>query len=208
LREAGVSLLYDRLGCACPGAGPVAVSQPAAARQSRGLLEEVHRRRSKTKVVVKNIQYHRADTRLSVPIEIKELFASTPPTEFRATWADYWPGDHRSLLDEPYSVEPYLDDTVACTNLWKKMAVGWDGRVSICCLDLNQTTNMGDVVSTSIMDVWNSQGLVSARQQHAAKDHSQLPLCASCPGVRRPPSRSTSGLLQIRRERHTTFVRE
>jgi hypothetical protein len=36
LREAGVSLLSDRPGCACPGAGPVAVSQPAAARQSRG----------------------------------------------------------------------------------------------------------------------------------------------------------------------------
>ena len=36
LARAGVSLLSDWPGCACPGAGPVAVSQPAAARQSRG----------------------------------------------------------------------------------------------------------------------------------------------------------------------------
>jgi hypothetical protein len=159
--------------------------------------------------VVKNIQRWRAGSRLEFPAVYRELFASCPPDEFRVTWMDHWPGDHRNLLSEWYDAEPYLEDEYQpCMNLWKNLPISWDGRVYVCCLDLKRTTPVGDVRLDGVLGAWNAPALVEMRRRHASGQQRDIGLCRNCNQIRRPPSDPAAGLRSPREDRFTPWVRD
>ena len=159
--------------------------------------------------IVKNIQHYSQHRPLSFPTELKSLFDDAPPDEYRATWADYWPGTHADDLRQDYEVEPYSPgDYQPCSNLWKKLAISWDGMVYACCLDLNRTTPVGDLRSSTIRQVWNSNEMRRLRHMHRRNEQDELDLCRNCTMIQRSPSTATAGLVQLRTERFTRWVDE
>ncbi|MBN1424938.1 radical SAM protein [Candidatus Fermentibacteria bacterium] len=70
-----------------------------------------------------------------------------------------------------------------CQPLWQGMSVGWDGRVFLCCADLNGAHPVGDLVRQSLTDVWHGDRLMEVRQRVASNRREGLPLCASCDAV-------------------------
>lgn len=160
------------------------------------------------KTVIKNIQFFTQGKTPRFPCALKELFKELGPDIYRSTWADYWPGSHRELLHYAYEIEPYDEAYSACTNLWKKLAISWDGRVYICCLDLNRTTPVGDIRNDTIAQIWNGKCMQEFRQMHARNLQSKISLCKSCTMIRRGPAGAIAGLNAARYERFTRFFDE
>jgi radical SAM protein with 4Fe4S-binding SPASM domain len=164
---------------------------------------------STTRIVIKNIQYYQADQQLQTAVPIKHLFADNPPDEYRATWADYWPGSHRDNLKEEYSVKTFSSQKyTACTNLWKKMAISWDGQVYACCLDLNRTHLIGNLGDMDLFEVWNAPEMIKLRTKHARNEQASISLCQSCTMIQRTPSNPLSGIMNLRNERFTQWSKE
>jgi MoaA/NifB/PqqE/SkfB family radical SAM enzyme len=68
----------------------------------------------------------------------------------------------------------------ACENPWYSLAVNWDGKVSICCVDWDSQAVVGDANSESIYDIWHGEALRSIRETHlAGRAHSMSP-CDTC----------------------------
>jgi MoaA/NifB/PqqE/SkfB family radical SAM enzyme len=170
------------------------------------LLRRRHGRASSTKVIIKNIRYYNPDDRPGFPDVFRSLFRTHPPDEYRFTWADHWPGMHRFRMPDAYAVQPYGTEYHPCINLWKLMAIGWDGQVFICCLDLERTTPIGDLRTMELMDIWNAPRMQVLRRVHRRGEQAQLPLCGTCNQIRRQPERRRAGLWSPRIGRFTPWT--
>jgi organic radical activating enzyme len=67
-----------------------------------------------------------------------------------------------------------------CQALWQSLSVAWDGSVVLCCGDLNGRVVLGDMTKESVMQVWNSPGLVEIRAQHLSHDSLECSICVAC----------------------------
>lgn len=69
---------------------------------------------------------------------------------------------------------------IPCLSLYSTMPIHADGNVSICCLDIFNEYNMGNVFNEGIKGVWNGEKFTRIRELHEKNDYSQLPLCRNC----------------------------
>jgi radical SAM protein with 4Fe4S-binding SPASM domain len=70
------------------------------------------------------------------------------------------------------------DVNFPCYRLWLTFTVLWDGRVSMCCADFDGRHIFGDLRTSSIAEVWNSQAYRAARRQHLESGGPEI--CRSC----------------------------
>lgn len=88
-----------------------------------------------------------------------------------------WSGSVRdsSLLGVDSGAASY-----ACENPWYSLAVNWDGKVSICCVDWDSQAVVGDANFESIYDIWNGDALRQIRETHLeGRAHCMNP-CSTC----------------------------
>jgi len=118
--------------------------------------------------------------------------AATPLPSHRLTTLFGAPGPDRILRLAPHgwggqlrSSEVVLRGTRyhPCQPLWQGMSMGWDGRVFLCCGDLNGTHEVGDLNRDDLMEVWRGPALTRIRQLVACNTRNGLALCASCDAV-------------------------
>ena len=75
-----------------------------------------------------------------------------------------------------------------CHMLWRgPLYVRYDGLAYPCCYMYDEPP-VGDLKTQTVMDVWNSAGMVELRKAHLAGDISQYPVCMNCQAAR--PSRT------------------
>jgi radical SAM protein with 4Fe4S-binding SPASM domain len=67
-----------------------------------------------------------------------------------------------------------------CEILWKTAFVLWNGDVSICCLDFNGETIVGNIEKSSIEEIWNNELYRLYRKFHLNREFDRIPLCAGC----------------------------
>ncbi|MFO7300877.1 MAG: radical SAM/SPASM domain-containing protein [Acidobacteriota bacterium] len=65
-----------------------------------------------------------------------------------------------------------------CYRLWQTFTVLWDGRVSLCCADFDGRNVLGDLRTSTIVEVWNSPLYRAARRQHLESGGPEI--CRSC----------------------------
>lgn len=68
----------------------------------------------------------------------------------------------------------------ACPSLWRNVFVHWDGKVSPCCMDWNQSLSLGDFYEYTLSGIWSGDLIKSFRQAHLNKQFASLPLCEKC----------------------------
>ena len=73
-----------------------------------------------------------------------------------------------------------------CYHLWLAPAVGWNGKILICCSDPHQKEVIGEFPNQSIAQAWNSEKLESIRASHLRGEYSGI--CATCDVWRNYPS--------------------
>lgn len=86
---------------------------------------------------------------------------------FNALWKDY--------PHSVYDTYNYLGDVSSglsapcydqCDRAFRSMTVLFDGRVCLCCMDVEGRFIMGDLSTESISDVWNGSRFVKLRMEH------------------------------------------
>lgn len=68
-----------------------------------------------------------------------------------------------------------------CTEVYRKLSVNWDGKVSACCGDFDDFLIVGDINKSSLENIWNnSEELKIFRKLLDKNKHKCLTLCSKC----------------------------
>ncbi len=67
-----------------------------------------------------------------------------------------------------------------CSEPFMKLAVNFNGLVSVCCVDWALDTVVGDVRCEPLADIWNGSRIREFRLKHLAGRRNELRACASC----------------------------
>jgi MoaA/NifB/PqqE/SkfB family radical SAM enzyme len=68
-----------------------------------------------------------------------------------------------------------------CTEVYQKLSVNWDGKISCCCGDFDNFLLVGDINKTSLEKIWeNSYELKVFRDLLDRRMHRSLTLCSTC----------------------------
>jgi MoaA/NifB/PqqE/SkfB family radical SAM enzyme len=70
------------------------------------------------------------------------------------------------------------DVTYPCYRPWLTFTALWDGRVSLCCADFDGRVVLGDLNTSSIQDIWNSDRYRQVRREHLESGGPEI--CRSC----------------------------
>jgi radical SAM protein with 4Fe4S-binding SPASM domain len=84
------------------------------------------------------------------------------------------------------NVEDYLiprgrekSDFKVCSPLWQRMTIRANGDVIACC-HLANKLKVGNVLETSIREIWHGEEMANLRRIHLAGDYAKIPICKSC----------------------------
>jgi MoaA/NifB/PqqE/SkfB family radical SAM enzyme len=104
---------------------------------------------------------------------IRQLFSGVGINRFKFIRLHNFGG----LLEDPAFV---AGESSPCSFLWYSLNVGFDGVVVPCCMDYDRKEPLGNLVTDSVMDVWNSQALVSMREKMVSQRVQEIELCRGC----------------------------
>jgi radical SAM protein with 4Fe4S-binding SPASM domain len=71
-------------------------------------------------------------------------------------------------------------DGFSCEQLWQRVVILSDGRVSLCGTDIVPNAIVGDVNHQSIKEIWNSKKLNKIRNLHKNNNYHKMPFCKIC----------------------------
>ncbi|MDE3075070.1 MAG: radical SAM protein [Chloroflexota bacterium] len=108
----------------------------------------------------------------------KARFAHLPVDEWKVVLPHTWAGEMPDIQSKPKGSVYY-----PCQHLWMGLSIAWDGRVLMCCNDLNGKYVRGDVKQHTIKEIWNDRQSTYLRQLHRRKGYQSLPLCRDCDQV-------------------------
>lgn len=79
---------------------------------------------------------------------------------------------------------PYESDSNdiqdACSDLWRRMFIWWDGKANPCDVDYLSWLSVGSVNNHSISELWQSKGYESLRSLHTSGSRMEKVPCKSC----------------------------
>lgn len=67
-----------------------------------------------------------------------------------------------------------------CPEVFDKLTVFWDGRVTACCGDYNGLMVLDDISNTSLKEIWQSEILNRFRYLLVNNKYDELDLCKNC----------------------------
>ena len=91
----------------------------------------------------------------------------------QVAFVDYNPWEN-AYDNEPNEI---LD---ACSDLWRRTFVWWDGRVNPCDVDYRSFLSPGNVDSESVGDIWIGKGYTKLRELHLEQRRKSLTPCRGC----------------------------
>ena len=81
---------------------------------------------------------------------------------------------------DTYNNEPEKDNLSACSFLWDRMYVWFDGKCNPCDADYKSYLSYGDVSKNSIKEVWNGDKINNLRRLHLERKRNQVNPCDRC----------------------------
>lgn len=75
---------------------------------------------------------------------------------------------------------PVNDIRTACSDLWRRMFVWWDGTVNPCDVDYKSTLAVGRTSERSLSDLWRSEPYASLRERHGGGRRGAASPCNRC----------------------------
>ena len=106
--------------------------------------------------------------------------------EFKPTWAMAWP---RMMIEDEFSIVEYVDESFGdlysdnCDHLANTITIRANGDVVPCCYDLMSDLSMGNILDSSIAEIWDSQKYDRLRESIMQKTPPDT--CANCNVIRK-----------------------
>lgn len=71
-------------------------------------------------------------------------------------------------------------DMYPCSYLWTRLAIYWNGDVTICCRDYNSTMKLGNVRNLSVRELWLGEKMGIVRRAHLGGERKSITVCSHC----------------------------
>ncbi len=71
-----------------------------------------------------------------------------------------------------------------CWHPYEELAIAWDGRASLCCLDFDLRHVVGDVNHEPVAEIWHGRRLEAVRAAMESNKYEVLPICRTCNAAR------------------------
>jgi len=68
----------------------------------------------------------------------------------------------------------------ACSDLWRRTFIWWDGRVNPCDVDYRSFLSPGNVDTESVHEIWTGPGYSRLRELHLKRQRQSLSPCQGC----------------------------
>jgi hypothetical protein len=75
---------------------------------------------------------------------------------------------------------PVNETRIACSDLWRRMFIWFDGTANPCDTDFKSTLSSGSFKTQTISELWRSSGYEALRQAHLNKSRSSIDPCRRC----------------------------
>ncbi|MFA6129447.1 MAG: radical SAM protein [Candidatus Omnitrophota bacterium] len=96
--------------------------------------------------------------------------------EVQVTGIHSWSGAIKNLrVTDPVSKKRF-----PCILLWYALVINWTGDVSICSVDWNTSSLVGNVNTTAINQIWKGDILRQARRDELCGRHDAFDVCKKC----------------------------
>ena len=69
---------------------------------------------------------------------------------------------------------------LACSDLWRRMFVWWDGKTNPCDVDYKSELSIGSFKNNNISDLWKSKKYTELRKDHKSKLRKKISPCNKC----------------------------
>jgi MoaA/NifB/PqqE/SkfB family radical SAM enzyme len=80
-----------------------------------------------------------------------------------------------------------LNGKRSCILPWRQLAISYDGKMALCCRDLDFKHPVGNVAETPIAELWNGPEVMQCRSMLANGRKSELASCRGCAGITGTP---------------------
>ena len=67
-----------------------------------------------------------------------------------------------------------------CPFLFHQCVISFDGKVGLCCEDINLDVELGDVYKQDILEIYNNQKIDNIREMHRQGNLNNISLCSAC----------------------------
>jgi MoaA/NifB/PqqE/SkfB family radical SAM enzyme len=67
-----------------------------------------------------------------------------------------------------------------CILLWTSLSIHWDGIVTLCCMDIEGRSPMGDAARDDLKNIVDNEAFRSIRRLHIQGRYAQCPVCRDC----------------------------
>jgi MoaA/NifB/PqqE/SkfB family radical SAM enzyme len=81
---------------------------------------------------------------------------------------------------ESFSRTHAMSYYTTCTRLFKQAYIMFNGDLVLCCVDYSREQVLGNIVGSSVYDVWNGPVAREIRRRYLGHEFDKLPLCGSC----------------------------
>ncbi|HEX7085691.1 MAG TPA: radical SAM/SPASM domain-containing protein [Vicinamibacterales bacterium] len=76
------------------------------------------------------------------------------------------------------TLHQHSDVNYPCYRPWLTFTALWDGRVALCCADFDGRSILGDLRTSTIREIWNSEAYRAVRREHLQRGGPEI--CRSC----------------------------
>ncbi len=76
--------------------------------------------------------------------------------------------------------EIHEDNGFACSQLWQRMFISWDGDCIVCCADNEKGYSVGNIHENRIKDIWKNEKYNAIRNNHRIGHWYNINVCEKC----------------------------
>lgn len=146
------------------------------------LYEEKNRRNNKLHIFVKIIDAGLSDTDKNKFIADFSEISDSINIDKPMGWSRSFEKEIKLNLIAKTGMDGVTEknDRVVCPEPFSKLAINFDGTVSICCVDWSHGTIVGDLKKSSLTDIWHGDKLREFRLKHLKGKRSEIHACSDC----------------------------
>ncbi|MBI5144909.1 MAG: radical SAM protein [Candidatus Omnitrophica bacterium] len=110
--------------------------------------------------------------------QYNSLFAGLPIDKLHTIFTHNWAGVCKGALIKEHNAR--LNEKVPCNAIWLRCAIGWDGKVYACCNEMNGKLLIGELNSSSLMEIWNGPQMQNLRKTMLERRFDEVAACRDC----------------------------
>jgi len=88
--------------------------------------------------------------------------------------------ENKKMLNHLKRQESVVKKHPECPEVFDKLSINWDGKVTACCGDYDELMVIGDLNKKSLAEIWISEKMHAYRELLANMQHDDIPLCRTC----------------------------